>query len=107
MSRHPLDNDREPRGRAVLAVAAAATVALGIAGFSAHQWNEARREANVARAVAAKGWGAAEVQPIQGENCWRAREGFRWRTATKSGWACAGPGDEVTLHEGAYGGRWP
>jgi len=107
MRSNPLDNKREPRARAVLTIAAAATVVLGIGGFAAHEWNEARREANVARAVAAKGWGQAEVEPIEGDNCWRAREGFRWRTASRSGWACAGPGDEVTLHEGPYKGRWP
>jgi hypothetical protein len=108
MSRHPLDAvRREPSARAALSVAAVATVLLGLGGLAAHHWNEGRREANVARAVAAKGWGSAQVEAIDGPECWRAREGYRWRTQTKSGWACAGPGDEVTLHEGPYAGRWP
>ena len=55
----------------------------------------------------AQGWGEAQVAPIKGDNCWRAREGFRWRTATKTGWACAGPGYEVTVHEGEFDGSWP
>ncbi|HKP78473.1 MAG TPA: hypothetical protein VJU34_05055, partial [Phenylobacterium sp.] len=80
---------------------------LGLGGVAAHEWNEARRETNVARAIAAKGWGVAEVEPIKGPQCWRAREGYRWRTPTKSGWACAGPRDEVALHEGPYVGGWP
>jgi hypothetical protein len=107
MRSHPLDNDREPRAKGVFLAAAAAAVVLAGAGFGAHTWNEARREANVARAVLAKGYGPAEVEAIQGPECWRAREGYRWRTATASGWACAGPRDEVTVHEGAFKGGWP
>ena len=107
MRRNPLNNDQAPRARGALLTALAAAVALSGAGFAAHIWIEARREANVARAVAAKGWGDAEVEAIKGPECWRAREGYRWRTAERSGWACAGPGDEVTLHEGPYAGRWP
>lgn len=103
----PLDNVRGPSSSAALSVAAVAVVVLGLGGFAAHKWNEARREDNIANAVAAKGWGAAEVEAIQGPECWRAREGYRWRTATKQGWACAGPRDEVILHEGPYQGRWP
>jgi len=107
MRTNPLDNDREPHYRGALLAAAVAIVTLAGAGFGAHIWNEGRREANVARAVAAKGWGEAEVQAIPGRECWRAREGYRWKTATRSGWACAGPGDEVTLHEGEFDARWP
>lgn len=107
MRRNPLDNDRAPRFRGALLTAAVAAVALSGAGFGAHIWNEARREANIAGVVAAKGWGEAEVEAIKGPECWRAREGYRWRTADRSGWACAGPGDEVTVHEGAFDGRWP
>lgn len=107
MRANPLDNTRGPRARAPLTIGAAALVVLTGAGFAAHQWNTGRRIANVERAVAAAGYGAAEVAQMKGPECWRAREGFRWKTATAQGWACAGPRDQVVVHVGEPDGRWP
>lgn len=107
MRANPLDNTRGPRAKGVLAVGAAALVVLAGAGFAAHQWNTGQRIANIERAVAAAGHGDAEVSQMKGPDCWRAREGFRWKTATAQGWACAGPRDEVVVHVGEPNGRWP
>jgi len=107
MRANPLDNTRGPNGRAVLTIAAASVVVLGAAGFGAHLWNTGKRVENVQRAVAAAGYGAAEVTEMKGPECWRAREGFRWKTATAEGWACAGPRDQVVVHRGEPNGRWP
>lgn len=76
-------------------VAAAVLLALG---WFAQTSTEAHRIDAVAQAVTAAGYGAgAEVEAIPGDECWRAREGFRWRTAKNEGWACAGPRDEVSI----------
>jgi hypothetical protein len=106
--RNPLDNRGEqPFARPMLTAAAVVAVALLIGGVGAGLWVADRRQDNVEQALLAQGYGPAQVEPIRGDECWRAREGFRWRTAEKGGWACAGPGDEVTIHEGAFDGSWP
>lgn len=107
MRSNPLNNDRTPRYGGVLLATTVSILVLGSAGVAAHVWNEARRVASVASAVEAAGFGRPEVEPIKGPECWRAREGYRWRTATARGWACAGPRDEVSIHEGRFDGRWP
>ena len=107
MRANPLDNTRGPNARAALAVAGVSIVVLAAAGLAAHVWNTDKRIGNVERAVAAAGYGAAEVTQMKGPECWRAREGFRWKTASAQGWACAGPRDQVVVHRGEPNGRWP
>lgn len=100
MRANPLDSRREPRmGRmALVPIAAAALFAL--AGFLSQKVTEAQRVAAVEAAVRASGRvDPVHVRPMAGGECWRAREGFRWRAGAEEGWACAGPGDEVTLIE--------
>ncbi|MGA0607605.1 hypothetical protein ACO2Q0_16560 [Phenylobacterium sp. VNQ135] len=107
MRGNPLDNTRGPRARLPLTIGAASLVILAGAGAGLHAWNVDRRMDNVARAVAHAGYGAAEVSQMPGPQCWRARDGYRWKTATSAGWACAGPRDEVVLHVGEPDGPWP
>jgi hypothetical protein len=81
---------------AVLPIGALALFAA--VGWVGHERVERARMRAVAEAVVASGHaGPVEVTPMRGEECWRAREGFAWRTADNSGWACAGPGGEVRL----------
>jgi hypothetical protein len=97
MRSNPLDNTREFDPRRLLVFAAVAMVVLFAAGWVANVVTTQRRIESVRRFVAAQGYGEAQVEPIRGDECWRAREGFRWTTATASGTACAGPGDQVAL----------
>lgn len=97
MRSNPLDNLRGPNARGPLAVGAAGLLVLAGLGVVVHVRTEGAREANIQRVLAARGYGPAEIEPMKGDECWRAREGFRWRTATASGTACAGPRDAVTL----------
>ena len=97
---NPLNNTREPRmgPLAVIPLAAAALFALG--GWILQAKVQEQRIQAVAEAVVASGLkGPVDVQPMVGEECWRAREGFSWRTREASGWACAGPGGEVRLKD--------
>jgi hypothetical protein len=88
-------------GRLALVPFAAGALLVG-AGLLVQDRTEARRMDAVAAAVRASGQaGPVQVEPMRGEECWRAREGFAWRTAEAQGWACAGPGDEVRLQPGA------
>lgn len=100
MRSHPLDNKREPRmGRLALVPILAAGLFIPGA-VVAHKVTEQRRMDAVEAAVLATGRsGPVHVEPLRGDECWRAREGFRWRTATEEGWACAGPKDQVTLRD--------
>lgn len=108
MRGNPLDNKQGPDVRRPMIVVLGALILLAGAGWAAHDLTAARREANVARAVLAQGYGKTlSVAPIKGDECWRAREGYRWRTQKTQGWACAGPGSEVTLHLGEPGNTWP
>lgn len=100
MRRDPLELAQGPRmGRmAMLPLGAAAVFAL--LGLISHRVTEARRIDAVEAAVLASGRAApVVVEPIRGDECWRGREGFRWRAGAEQGWACAGPGGEVTLKE--------
>ena len=72
---------------------------LGVAGVAAQWITTERRIANIRVELAERGLGRAEVRAIRGDECWRAREGFTWRTATATGVACAGPGSEVAIRE--------
>lgn len=96
--RNPLDPRREPRmGRLALVPLLAAAVLAALA-WIAHGQVEDRRVQAVADAVAAAGHaGPVQVEPLRGDECWRGREGFAWKTPDASGWACAGPGGEVRL----------
>jgi hypothetical protein len=98
---NPLDNTREPRmGRLAAVPLAALAVFAGLAWLGHEQVEQTRIRA-VAKAVTASGYaGPVEVKPIRGDECWRAREGFAWKTADAAGWACAGPGGEVRLQSG-------
>ncbi len=87
--------------------AAVATVVLALVGVASHLHTAHRREANIQNALISRGYGLAAIEPIRASTCWRARQGFRWQTAMKRGWAYAGPRDEVVLHEGAWDGSWP
>lgn len=100
MSRNPLDIVVQPKARAALSIAAVATVALAAAGLITTARTNDQRMENVRAAVLAAGYGDATVQPIKGDECWRAREGFTWATGRASGSACAGPGSEVHLFPG-------
>jgi hypothetical protein len=81
-------------------LAAAAILVAG--GFVVDGRVERARIGHVQREVAAQGFGAAvSVQPAKGDNCWRASEGFRWKTEGAEGYACAGPRDKVVLYPGA------
>jgi len=100
MRSNPLDNTRGPNARLALAVVVAGVVLVSGVGYFGHVRTQAAREANVQAALLAQGYGRAEIEPIRGDECWRAREGFRWRTPTASGAACAGPASEVTLYPG-------
>jgi hypothetical protein len=82
-------------GRLVL-VPLGAVALFSAMGWLAHEQTDARRIEAVAKAVVASGQaGPVHVEPIRGDECWRSREGFAWRTPDAVGWACAGPGDEV------------
>jgi hypothetical protein len=95
---NPLDNTREPATGLMVVVALAAAGLLATAGWLVHARVEQGRMRAVARAVAARGYaGPVRVQPLRGDECWRAREGFAWSTAEAAGLACAGPGNEVRL----------
>lgn len=100
MSRNPLDIVVQPKARTALSIAAVATVALATAGLITTARTNDQRMENVRAAVLAAGYGDATVQPIKGDECWRAREGFTWQTPRASGSACAGPGPEVHLFPG-------
>lgn len=81
---------------ALLPLGAAALFA--IIAWTTHEWTEARRMDAVVQAVIASGHpGPVQVEAIRGDECWRAREGFRWEAADATGWACAGPGREVRI----------
>jgi hypothetical protein len=81
---------------AVLPIAALAL--FSAVAWVGHERVEQARMRAVAEAVVASGHAApVDVTPIRGDECWRGREGFAWRAADASGWACAGPGAEVSL----------
>jgi hypothetical protein len=108
--RPPLDRLQKPPfrfPRAVWITIGVAIVVLAAFGVASHIHNGERREANIQAALLSKGYGQAVIKPMRGATCWRARHGFQWKTETKQGWACAGPRDEVVLHEGAWDGSWP
>lgn len=96
--RDPLSNIVEPRmGRLALVPLAAIALFVGM-GLLTQQRVEARRMDAVAAAVTAKGHaGPVLVEPLRGEACWRAREGFSWKATNAESWACAGPRAEVRL----------
>ena len=100
MRSNPLNIIGQPKGFAVLAVAGGAAIVLAGAGLVTSKIIANERAANVRTAVAAAGYGSATVTPIKGDECWRGREGFGWRTPTASGSACAGPRAEVRLFPG-------
>lgn len=100
MRRNPLDIVDQPKGRVALGIAGAATIILAAAGMITSARTSDQRVENIRAAVMAKGYGEAAVTPIKGDECWRAREGFTWKTATASGSACAGPGARVYLFPG-------
>jgi hypothetical protein len=97
---NPLDNTREFNPRRLLVFAAVTMLVLTGAGVAVNEINEAQRIANIRGVLAAQGYGAAEVKPIPGPQCWRAAEGFRWKTPTAQGTACAGPRDKVVIRKG-------
>ncbi len=97
---NPLHIRSEPKNAAALVVAAVAASLLIAGGFIASQRVTERRIENVRSAVLAAGYGPAAVAPIRGDECWRGREGFTWKTAAASGSACAGPRTEVRLYPG-------
>jgi hypothetical protein len=98
--RNPLDNSREPRMGRLALVPLAAAALFTAAAWIGHKQVEQSRMRAVAAAVVADGHaGPVHVEPLRGAECWRAREGFAWTSATASGWACAGPGGEVRLQE--------
>ena len=95
---NPLNNSREPKMGVLAAVPLVALVIFGAVAWFSHARVEAHRMQAVAQAVVANGHAApVEVTPIRGGECGRAREGFAWKTAGATGWACAGPGSEVRL----------
>lgn len=96
--RNPLDNTHEPRMGRMAAVPLAALAVLAAAGWIGHRHVEQRRVQAVATVVIASGHaGPVQVDPIRGDECWRAREGFAWKSSDATGWACAGPGSEVRI----------
>jgi hypothetical protein len=97
---NPLNIRAEPRGLVVIGIAGAAAIVLGVGGLAVNSRNTAQRVENVRAAVLAAGYGQAAVAPIRGDECWRGREGFTWRSATASGSACAGPRSEVRVFPG-------
>jgi hypothetical protein len=99
--RNPLDRVREPTMGRLAAVPLGALGVFVLVAWLGHERVEKARMEAVAEAVTASGHvGSVEVTPMRGEECWRAREGFAWKTADASGWACAGPGGEVRLQPG-------
>lgn len=105
-----LDRLQKPPFRLPVAVwiaGAGAAVSLASFGLVSHTQNAERRETNIQAALTAGGYGPAVIESMRGPACWRARHGFRWRTEAKNGWACAGPRDEVVLHEGEWDRSWP
>lgn len=100
MRRNPLDIVGQPKGLIVLGIAGAAAALGAIGGLTLNARTATQREQNVRAAVAEAGYGVASVTPIRGDECWRGREGFTWKTPTLSGSACAGPRDEVHLFPG-------
>ena len=100
MRSNPLDNTREFDPRRFLTFAAVAVVVLAAAGATLNELTERQRIANIRGALAAQGHAGAEVEPIPGDQCWRAAEGFRWKTPTSQGTACAGPRDKVVIRKG-------
>lgn len=100
MRRNPLDIIGQPKGLVVVGVAGAAAVVLAVGGLAISARVTAQRMEHVRAAVIAGGYGDATVKPIRGDECWRGREGFTWKTARASGSACAGPRSQVTLFPG-------
>jgi hypothetical protein len=100
MRHNPLDITGQPKGLIVLGIAGAAAIFGIVGGFALHARTAAERTQNVHAAVAKAGYGHASVMPIEGDECWRGREGFTWETTTASGSACAGPRNEVHIFPG-------
>lgn len=100
MRSNPLDNTREFDPRRLLTFAAVAVVVLAAAGATVNELTERQRIANIRAVLAAQGRPDAQVEPIPGDQCWRAAEGFRWKTPAAEGTACAGPRDKVVIREG-------
>lgn len=95
---NPLGRVPEPSMGVLALVPLGALALFAGLGFLGHGWVERQRMDAVAAAVEASGQpGPVRVEPIRGDECWRAREGFAWTTAQAAGWACAGPGGEVRL----------
>ena len=95
---NPLGNTREPRTGRLALIPLVAAAPISGEGLLIHGRVEANRMEAVAAAVRASGHaGLVTVEPMRGDECWRAREGFAWRSADARGWACAGPGREVRL----------
>lgn len=98
MTPHPLDNRRERNLAPLLFAGLAATAVLIAGAWAVDKRTESRRIANIERALAARNIGAVlEVRPVKGDDCWRAAEGFAWKTEDAAGYACAGPGSKVDL----------
>jgi len=96
---NPMDSvGRLPDVRGVLMFGLLAAAALGGFGVWAELKTTRERAQNVERAVAAAGFGKAQVRAERG-GCGRARRLFRWETAAATGSACAGPRDKVELRE--------
>ncbi|HEY8573845.1 hypothetical protein [Phenylobacterium sp.] len=97
MRSNPLDNTREFNPRRFLGFAVASLVVLAGAGVIANELTETQRIHNVRAFLQAQGYGDARVEPMPGNQCWRAAEGFAWKTPTARGTACAGPRDKVVM----------
>ena len=100
MRTNPLDIRGQPKGLIVTGVAGAAAVLFAAGGLYINALTTDARVDNVRAAVLAQGYGEATVSPIKGDECWRGREGFTWKTPAAHGSACAGPRDEVMLFPG-------
>lgn len=96
--RNPLDNGLDPAMGQLAAVPLAAFAVFAAVGWFGHERVEQARMMAVAEAVLASGYaGPVQVKSMRGDECWRAREGFAWKTTEAAGWACAGPGSELRL----------
>ena len=95
----PLDNRRE-RNLVPLLAGGLGAMAILIAGaWVLDKRVEQSRMAYIGRELVSAGYGApVSVEPSPGDNCWRASEGFHWRTDRARGYACAGPRSKVVLY---------
>ena len=92
---------RLPTAPRALAVATLAAILLGGFGVWAELKVSAEGAEHVREALAARGWGGAEVEALRKGGCGRARRLYTWRAGVAVGTACVGPRSRVAIRVAA------